>query len=191
MNDPIDDKVRNGGVADAAPQTVTASDLATEAEPPFDYPAALLAYAAAEQRLALTELMCERFHELYIQPYEVAIEAQKQVLADLKARITAAARAAALEDGDFHPHPSLEIKRKPQTWKYDDTQMLAALKAKGEVAFIRVKEELNRIELNKAFGKPGYKWLPATPTPPEVTVSIRPLGDLFIPTDSRAESDPT
>jgi len=166
----------------------------------FDFEAALKEYAAAEQRLAVTELMCERFHEMYIQPYEVAIEAQKQVLNDLKVKLTNAARTAALEDGDFHPHPNLEVKRKPQTWKYDEAEMLKSIQddAKAETLdetqradlakLLRIKTELNKNALNAALKDNRFPWLPATPAPPEVTVSIRPLGDLQIIAEAKKDA---
>lgn len=169
--------------------------------PPFDFEAALKEYAAAEQRLAVTELMCERFHELYIQPYEEAIAAQKQVMADLKAKLTEAARAAALDDGDFHPHPNLEVKRKPQTWKYDEQEMLKRIQEEAEAEtldeaqraslrlLLRIKTELNKNALNAALKDNKFPWLPATPAPQDVIVSIRPLGDLAIQAAFKDETE--
>lgn len=168
---------------------------------PFDFEAALKEYAAAEQRLAVTELMCERFHELYIQPYEETIAAQKQVLADLKAKLTEAARAAALDDGDFHPHPNLEVKRKPQTWKYDEQEMLKRIQEEAEAEtldeaqraslrlLLRIKTELNKNALNAALKDNKFPWLPATPAPQDVSVSIRPLGDLAIQAAFKDETE--
>lgn len=178
--------------------------LPPELEPPFDFAAALLHLEQERQRInarnAIAEQMSERFYEMYVQPYEDEIEANKKLLQDLEAQIIAEARKGALENGDFAPHPSIEVKRKPKTWNYDDKQTLEVIQTKANDEtldeaqrlaireLLRVKTELNKHALNAALKDNRYPWLPATPAPVNVIITIRKLGDLTI--KAEAEGDP-
>lgn len=200
MTDPIDYDAWNGGVAAAALQSLANSSLAVNAESPFDFAAALLHLEQERQRIkernAIAEQMSERFYELLIQPYEDEIEANKQYIKDLEVKIVAAARKGAMEDGDFAPHPSIEVKRKPPTWEYDDKVMLAQIQTKANDEtldedqrlaireLLRVKAELNKHALNAAFKNNKFPWLQATPAPADVVITIRKLGDLTIQTEA-------
>lgn len=162
--------------------TATITDSPVEV---FDFGAALLELARERQRLearnAVAEQMSEKFYEVYCQPYEDEIAANKARLAEMEQRIRDAARAAALEDGDFHPHASIEVTRKPITWSYDDGAMLKALAENNVTECIRVRPpEIDRNALNKALRAGTYPWLPAVQDPQEYIIKIAPLGDLLI-----------
>lgn len=157
----------------------------TTAAPVFDFDAALRELARERQcleaRNAVAEQMSEQFYELYCQPYEDEIAANKARLSEMEQRIRDAARAAALEDGDFHPHASIEVTRKPITWTYDDGVMLKALAEGNATECIRVRPpEIDRNALNKALRAGTYPWLPAIQEPQDYIVKIAPLGDLLI-----------
>jgi len=162
---------------------IKANDTATDEL--FDFDAALRELARERQRLearnVTAEQMSEMFYELYCQPYEDEIAANKTRLDEMEQRIRDAARAAALEDGDFHPHASIEVTRKPITWRYDDDAMLKALEQSQLTECIRARPpEIDRNALNKVLRIGAYPWLPAEQNPQEYIVKIAALGDLLI-----------
>ena len=118
-------------------------------------------------------------HNEHIAPTEQIASDLAKRIDQLQASIIAEARDYALSTGDFKFSEHIEIKRKPVTYLYDAVEVLEAAKREGATELIRIKEELNKVELNKGLKDGKYTWIQAEPVQ-DITVSIRPLGDLLI-----------
>lgn len=127
------------------------------------------------------------------EPLKMLEEANKKV-SGLQSLIIASERQNVLETGEKNASGSfasrdshLTIRRKPATFIYDEKEMMEAIKAQkgkdGTAArkrFIRVKQELNKVEINKALKAEDYEWLPAEQAGRDIEIIIEPLGDLLI-----------
>ncbi|HEX2905898.1 MAG TPA: hypothetical protein VHO69_03510 [Phototrophicaceae bacterium] len=127
------------------------------------------------ERIAVAQDMRQRFFDLYVRPYDDEITGLRARSEAVHAALEDMARLHSLATGERAFHPSIIVRAKPQTWTYNDGEVLKCLKFAGVAALIRVKEEINRVELNKALRKGQYLWLPVIADPPELTVTIMPI----------------
>ena len=136
------------------------------------------AQARAARRREIAEDMRRRMYEMYVAHYDAELAAIDEHLGALEDALLRDARQAAL-DGERHLHESIQIKRKPVTWMYDADEVLAEAKARGESRLIRVKEELNKQELNKLLRDGALDWVQAEPVQ-DVIVTLSKLGEWVI-----------
>lgn len=150
----------------------------------FDFDKALRSLAWLQQQVEANNarLQAERdaLYAMHVQVLDEQIAANKAYVQEIETQIKEQARKAALEDGDRQPHALIEIKRKPQEYTYNDQEVIEALEREGVEGFIRVKKELDKTPLKAALRKGELPWLPVEPAPTDVTVTIKPLGELLI-----------
>lgn len=149
-----------------------------------DWNTELLALAQLERatrtRIATAQAMRDAFYDAYVRHYDDEIAALNATLAEAETRLRQTIKDYAIETGDKNIHPNIEVRRKPKAWDYDPDTVLQVARAEGLNDLIRTKEELNRVKLNEALKDGRYPFLPVREAAPEMTVSIRPLGDLLI-----------
>jgi len=90
-----------------------------------------------------------------------------------------------LSIGKYKPNDWIEISKKTTTFVYDEKAVLESLKAENQTQFIRVKEEINKIELNKALRNNELPWLDVQRVE-DVTVSIRPPSEVLVQVEARS-----
>lgn len=140
-------------------------------------------------------------HQVELKEPEAALKKAKEAADQLEQAIIAHERLTVLSTGEKNKSGTFKssdehitIARKPVSYVYDDKEMLAAIQShsgtgskKAKERFLRIKTELNKVELNKAFGEKGFEWLHdhAEQASRDITIKIAPLGDLLI----KAEMD--
>jgi phage host-nuclease inhibitor protein Gam len=137
------------------------------------------AQARAAARREVAEAMRRRMYEAYVQHYDAELAAIDTYLSDLEDALRRDAREYALSTGDFDLHESIQVKRKPVTWLYDAEQVLEEAKERGESRLVRVKEELNKVALNKLLAEGTLNWVQAEPVR-DVVVVVGKLGEWVI-----------
>lgn len=108
------------------------------------------------------------------QELERDIKKHNDLLKQMRDRVN----SAALASGEIKPCEYITIVRRT-AWKYDEDEMLAAAKARGQ--FVRVVESLNKKELNAALDAGEADWAEAIAEKVgEPVVRLDKLGDLLI-----------
>jgi len=154
---------------------------------------------AADQQQAVDKIKTR--HQVELKAPEAALKQAKEAVDQLEQAIIGQERLNVLSTGEKNKSGTFKssddhitIARKPVSYIYDDKEMLAAIQShsgvgskKAKERLVRVKVELNKSELNKAFDEKGFEWLHdhAEQASRDITIKIAPLGDLLI----KAEMD--
>lgn len=147
-------------------------------------PDELLKLAKLQKELDDTQSAITELKAKYIDPLDKQANDLKKLILESENTVKKIAREYALSTGDFNVSNHIEIKRKPVTWMYDEAEIIEAAKKNKATELIRVTEELNKTNLNKALKDDKYSWLQAEAVK-DIIISIRPLGELLIMLDSK------
>lgn len=155
---------------------------------------------AADQQQAVDKIKTR--HQVELQAPEAALKQAKEAVDQLEQAIIGQERLNVLSTGEKNKSGTFKssdehitIARKPVSYIYDDKEMLAAIQShsgvgskKAKERLVRVKVELNKSELNKAFDEQGFEWLHdhAEQAGRDITIKIAPLGDLLIKAEMEA-----
>lgn len=137
--------------------------------------------AKTQQAVIDMKAKVEAARKTYVEPLETELETLERTLGEYEKLIKDTMREYALSTGDFKASEYVEVKRKPVAYIYDEDEVMAEAEKRGATEFIRTKKELNKVELNRALKSEDekYSWIQAEPVK-DITVTIRPLGDLLI-----------